>query len=79
MRTSGSPERTCGSSGTKSTSAAPTTTQEAVFSLGQLWTLAQRWYGDRLDPEWTPHDPARNQHDLSAAGLEGEFWQLREP
>ena len=49
----------------------------AVFSLPQLWTLAQRWYGDRLDPEWTPHDRARNQHDLSAASLDGEFWQLR--
>lgn len=50
-----------------------------IFSLPQLWTLAQSWYGDRLDPEWTPHDRARNQHDLSAAGLDGEFWQLQQP
>jgi hypothetical protein len=49
----------------------------AVFSLVQLWTLAQRWYADRLEPERTPHDRARNQRDLAAAGLDCEFWQLR--
>jgi hypothetical protein len=48
----------------------------AIFSVTQLWRLAQRWYGDRLDPDWTPHDRARNQADLSAVGLRGTFWQL---
>jgi len=48
----------------------------AVFSLAQLWTLAQRWYGDRLAADWTPHDRARNQADLTAAGLSGAFWRL---
>lgn len=48
----------------------------AVFPLSQLWTLAQRWYGDRLNPDWIPHDRARNQGDLAAAGLTGGFWQL---
>jgi len=48
----------------------------AMFSVRQLWTLAQRWYGDRLDPGWTPHDRTRNQADLAAAGLHGDFWQL---
>jgi hypothetical protein len=48
----------------------------AIFSVAQLWRLAERWYGDRLDPDWTPHDRARNQDDLSAAGLRGTFWQL---
>jgi hypothetical protein len=48
----------------------------AVFSLPQLWQLAQRWYGDRLDADWTPHARARNQADLTAAGLCGEFWRL---
>lgn len=51
----------------------------AVFSVPQLWTLAQRWYGDRLDPSWTPHDHARNQADLTATGLAGGFWQLPQP
>lgn len=48
----------------------------AVFTLPQLWTLAQRWYGDRLDTDWTPHDRQRNQADLAAAGLYGHLWQL---
>jgi hypothetical protein len=38
---------------------------------------SERWYRDRLDPEWTPHDRARNQRDLAAADLDGEYWQLR--
>ena len=48
----------------------------AIFWVAQLWTLAERWYGDRLDPDWTPHSRARNQADLAAAGLRGTFWQL---
>ena len=48
----------------------------AIFSVAQLWSLAQRWYGDRLDPDWMPHSRARNQADLAAVGLRGTFWQL---
>jgi hypothetical protein len=48
----------------------------ALFAPAQLWTLAQRWYGDRLDPDWTPHTRERNQADLAAAGLTGEFFEL---
>jgi hypothetical protein len=48
----------------------------AIFSVAHLWSLAQRWYGDRLDPDWTPHSRARNQADLAAVGLRGTFWQL---
>jgi hypothetical protein len=52
-------------------------TPGAIFSVAQLWALAQLWYGDRLDPDWTPHSRARNQADLAAVGLRGTFWQLR--
>ena len=48
----------------------------AVFSLTQLWELAKRWYGDRLEPDWNPHDRERNQADIATAGLNGPFWQL---
>jgi hypothetical protein len=48
-----------------------------TFAPAQLWTLAQRWYGDRLDPDWQPHARGRNQADLEAAGLTGPFWELR--
>jgi hypothetical protein len=48
----------------------------ALFPPSQLWTLAQRWYRDRLDADWMPHNRARNQADLAAAGLHGDFWRL---
>jgi hypothetical protein len=48
----------------------------AIFAPAQLWELAQRWYGDRLDPNWTPHTSERNQSDLAAAGLVGPFFEL---
>jgi hypothetical protein len=47
-----------------------------LFLPAQLWTLAQRWYGDRLDPDWEPHTRERNQAELEAAGLTGPFWEL---
>jgi hypothetical protein len=47
-----------------------------TFLPTQLWTLAQAWYGDRLEPEWVPHDRERNQADLAAAGLTGPFFEL---
>jgi hypothetical protein len=25
-----------------------------VFPATQQWRLAEAWYGDRLDPAWTP-------------------------
>jgi hypothetical protein len=47
-----------------------------VFAPAQLWELAKRWYGDRLEPDWVPHTRQRNQADLEAAGLPGAFFQL---
>lgn len=47
-----------------------------IFAPTQLWELARRWYGDRLDPDWTPHSRARNQADLEAAGLTSPFFEL---
>lgn len=51
-------------------------TPGALFAPTQLWQLVKRWYGDRLDPDWTPHSRERNQADLAAAGLTGSFFQL---
>ena len=48
----------------------------AVFAPAQLWDLAKRWYGDRLDPDWAPHSRERNQADLEAVGLTGPFFEL---
>jgi hypothetical protein len=48
----------------------------AIFTPTQLWVLAQSWYGDRLDPDWTPHTRERMQADLARAALTGPFFEL---
>jgi hypothetical protein len=42
----------------------------------RLLALARPWYGGRLDPGWRPRSRAESQRLLSAAGLQGEFWNL---
>jgi hypothetical protein len=42
----------------------------------QMWELALRWYGDRLDPDWSPRTPAESQEILDRVGLRGPFWSL---
>lgn len=41
-----------------------------------VWELAQRWYGDRLDADFTPHTREHNQLLLDDCGFTGEFWRL---
>jgi len=41
-----------------------------------MWQLAQTWYGDRLDPDWSPRPPAAAQRLLEQCGLSGGFWRL---
>ena len=48
----------------------------AVFPTTQLWRLAEAWYGDRLDPAWTPRTRDDHQSVLESVGLTGEFWRL---
>ncbi len=48
----------------------------ASLPLDQLWALAVRWYGDRLDPDWRPRTAAESQAILDAVGLRGAFWRL---
>ena len=47
-----------------------------VVAVAQLHELAQRWYGDRLDPAWRPRSSAASQAILAEVGLTGEFWRL---
>ena len=47
-----------------------------ILPVATLWELARAWYGDRLDPGWTPRDRAANQAALKSVGLTGSFWQL---
>jgi hypothetical protein len=41
-----------------------------------MWRLAQVWYGDRLDPDWSPRPLDAAQQLLEGCGLTGDFWQL---
>ena len=47
-----------------------------VMTTAQLHDLAQRWYGDRLDPEWRPRPAEQSQAILDAVGLTDPFWRL---
>ena len=47
-----------------------------LMDTQQLWALANVWYGDRLDPEWTPRTRDESQRLLADVGLDGEFWEL---
>jgi hypothetical protein len=41
-----------------------------------IWRLAQTWYGNRLDPDWSPRPTAAAQQLLDQCGLVGGFWRL---
>lgn len=42
-----------------------------------LWPLTQRWYGDRIDPDYEPSPVEALQAILTDVGLTAPFWQLR--
>lgn len=46
------------------------------MSMATLSALARDWYGDRLDPAWSPRSIAASQQILERHGLVGDFWQL---
>jgi hypothetical protein len=48
-----------------------------MVTLERMWALAQRWYDDRLDPDWRRRSPAERQAILDAVGLSGPFWSLQ--
>jgi hypothetical protein len=47
-----------------------------LMGLQQLWELAAVWYGDRLDPDWSPRTRDESQRLLADVGLDGPFWEL---
>ncbi len=48
----------------------------AVFSLEQLWSLADAWYGDRLAADWRRRTGAEAEALFAELGLSGDFWRL---
>jgi hypothetical protein len=47
-----------------------------VVGAATMWRLAQPWYGNRLDPGWSPRPAAVAQEILERCGLTGAFWRL---
>jgi hypothetical protein len=47
-----------------------------VVPAAAIWRLAWPWYGDRLDPGWSPRPARAAQRLLEDCGLTGEFWRL---
>jgi len=47
----------------------------AVLSIAQLWELSQRWYQDRLSPEFHGRTVEQVQEIFIELGLTSEFWQ----
>ena len=47
-----------------------------LLSLTQGWELAQAWYGDRLNPNWSPKSAAEAESAFAKIGLEGDFWKF---
>ncbi len=47
-----------------------------TITVTKLSELAHAWWGDRLAPEWQPHDRGQNQAILDGLGLTGDFWRL---
>lgn len=48
----------------------------ATTSVDTLADLADAWWADRLDSDWTPHTREANQSILDSLGLTDGFWRL---
>jgi hypothetical protein len=47
----------------------------AVFSLPQIWDLSQRWYHNRMSPDYRGRTADQVQEIFEEAGLTSEFWK----
>ena len=45
-----------------------------LVTIDQLWTLAVRWYGNRLQPDSRRPKPAEMVGIFADIGLSGDFW-----
>jgi hypothetical protein len=56
--------------------ASRTAERGAVLSIPQLWELSQRWYHNRISPEYHGRTIEEVQEIFNEVGLTSEFWQL---
>jgi hypothetical protein len=52
------------------------TQRGAVLSIPHIWDLSQRWYRQRMSPEYRGRTMEQIQEIFKAAGLTSEFWQM---
>jgi hypothetical protein len=48
----------------------------AVLSIPKIWELSQRWYRDRLSPDYHGRTADQVQEIFKEAGLTSEFWKV---
>ena len=46
----------------------------AIFTIPQLWELSQRWYQDRMSPEYHGRTLEQVQEIFKELGLTSSFW-----
>jgi hypothetical protein len=47
----------------------------AVFTIPQLWNLSQRWYQDRLSPDYHGRAAEQVRKIFAEAGLTSVYWR----
>lgn len=47
-----------------------------VFTVPQLWRLSQRWYRDRMSPDYHGRTLEQVQDIFNEFGLTSPFWQI---
>lgn len=48
----------------------------AVFTNPELWELSQRWYRDRMSPDYRGRTMEQVRQIFEEAGLTSEFWRV---
>ena len=46
------------------------------MTLPQAWALSQRWYGNRLDPDFQRQSAQEANAIFASVGLTGAFWRV---
>ena len=47
-----------------------------TLSIPQLWDLSQRWYYNRMSPEYQGRTLEQVQEIFKEAGLTSDFWKI---
>jgi hypothetical protein len=48
----------------------------AVLSIQKIWELSQRWYHNRMSPDYHGRTAGQVQEIFKQTGLTSEFWRV---